>query len=87
MTVVGWDYKRVREKLDGFIDLQANRWNMELELLLSKRPRDDSNTNSGQIKPKTPVLNDSRDTRAKITIDFQLKLDPDIFKRTDSVFN
>uniref|UniRef100_A0A914CEK8 Connector enhancer of kinase suppressor of ras 2 n=1 Tax=Acrobeloides nanus TaxID=290746 RepID=A0A914CEK8_9BILA len=84
VTVVGWDYKRVREKLDGVIDLQTNRWNIEIEILISKRPRDELTASSGQGKPKTPVLSDSRDTRAKLSLDFQLKLDPDIFKRNDS---
>lgn len=75
----------MREKLDGFIDLQTNRWNIEIEILISKRPRDEITASSGQGKPKTPVLSDSRDTRAKLSLDFQLKLDPDIFKRNDSV--
>ena len=75
----------MREKLDGFKDLQSNRWNIDIEILLSKRPRDELTPSTGQTKPKTPVLSDSRDTRAKLSLDFQLKLDPDIFKRTDSV--
>lgn len=82
---MGWDYKRVREKLDGIVDLESNRWNIEIEILVSRRPRDDVSSGAGQPKPKTPVLSDSRDNRAKFTLDFQLKLDQDIFKRSDSV--
>ncbi|KAI1729318.1 connector enhancer of kinase suppressor of ras domain-containing protein [Ditylenchus destructor] len=78
-TVAGWNQTNVMRKM--------NELN-ELDLLLSKRPRESwSDTSLTQLtKPRSALLSEgSGEIRSKMMIDFKLKIQPEIFARNQSL--